>query len=156
MAGKPKEGKRVRGASRAAEDMKSLLETLERWQQMEKATVALTAKIAKGTDNVLVKTLMDIIQQDSKMHFKVQRVIVESLTAQAFHLTPEELGAMWELIDAHAQLEKQAIVHAEEALANCRLFPQRQLLQYLLDDERKHDRILGQLADLKRRIYPYA
>jgi hypothetical protein len=53
-------------------------------------------------------------------------------------------------------MEKGAIDLAERALENCRLFVQRHLLTYLIEDEKKHDRLLGQLSDFKRGIYPYA
>ena len=60
------------------------------------------------------------------------------------------------MIEKHADMEKKTIELAEKALQNCRLFVQRQLLTYLIEDEKKHDRLLGQLEDFKRNIYPYA
>lgn len=146
--------KRPRGY-RPAEDADALVDTLKRWQKIEKDTIVLTSKIASKSKNPLVSTLMKIIQNDSKMHYKVQKALIDSMTDKAFSLRPEELGQMWEMIDKHAQLEKDTIHLAEEALANCRLFPQRQLLLYLLEDEKKHDKILGQLENFKRKIYPY-
>jgi rubrerythrin len=146
--------KRPRGY-RPAEDADALVDTLKRWQKIEKDTIVLTTKIASKSKNPLVSTLMKIIQNDSKMHYKVQKALIDSMTDKAFSLRPEELGQMWEMIDKHAQLEKDTIRLAEEALANCRLFPQRQLLLYLLEDEKKHDKILGQLENFKRKIYPY-
>ena len=151
---KPRASKRPRGY-RPAEDADALVETLRKWQKIEKDTIVLTTKIARKSKNPLVSTLMKIIQNDSKMHYKVQKALIDSMTDRAFALKPEELGQMWEMIDKHAQLEKDTIRLAEEALANCRLFPQRQLLLYLLEDERKHDKILGQLENFKRKIYPY-
>ncbi len=139
----------------AAEDLGALLETLAEWQQIEKDTIVLTARIAKKSDNVLLQTLMKIIQQDSRMHYKVQKVIIDSLTEKAISLRPEELGDMWEMVEKHAELERETIRKAEQALENCRLFPQRQLLMYLLEDEKKHDKLLTQLANFKRKIYPY-
>lgn len=151
---KTRASKRPRGY-RPAEDADALVETLRKWQKIEKDTIVLTTKIAKKSQNPLVSTLMKIIQNDSKMHYKVQKALIDSMTDKAFALKPEELGQMWEMIDKHAQLEKDTIALAEEALSNCRLFPQRQLLLYLLEDERKHDKILGQLENFKRKIYPY-
>jgi 5'-deoxynucleotidase YfbR-like HD superfamily hydrolase len=150
---KPK--KRVARGKKAAENVDELLDTLEQWQKVEKETVSLTRKISKSTDNVLVQTLMKIIQQDSRMHHKVQQAIIDSFTEQAITLRPEELGEMWEMVEKHSQMEKDTIRKAEDALDNCRLFPQRQLLMYLLEDEKKHDKLLTQLANFKRKIYPY-
>ncbi len=83
-------------------------------------------------------------------------MILDSLEKQAFTLTPEELGDIWELIEKHAEVEKETIELAEKARRNCRLFAQRHLLTYLIEDEQKHDRLLCQLEDFKRNIYPYA
>jgi rubrerythrin len=151
---KKRASKRPRGY-KPAEDAKALVETLKQWQQIEKDTIMLTQRIGRKSKNPLVQTLMKVIQNDSKMHFKVQKALIDSMTDKAFSLTPEELGDMWEMIDKHAQMEKRTIELAEEALGNCRLFAQRQLLIYLLEDERKHDKILGQLENFKRKIYPY-
>jgi hypothetical protein len=151
---RPRASRRPAGY-RPAEDVDALVGLLREWQQIEKDTIALTTRIGRKSGNPLVVTLMKIIQNDSKMHFKVQKALIDSMTDRAFSLRPEELGDMWEMIEKHAQMEKRTIQLAEQALGNCRLFAQRQLLTYLLEDERKHDRILGQLENFKRKIYPY-
>jgi len=99
---------------------------------------------------------MEIIRQDSEMHYRVQQVLLDGIEHEAFTLTPEELGEIWDMVEKHADMEKQTIALAGQALSNCRLFVQRHLLTYLIEDEKKHDRLLGQLADFKRNIYPYA
>ena len=90
------------------------------------------------------------------MHKRVQQVMLDGLEKEAFSLTPEELGDIWDLVEHHAALEKETLVLAEKARKNCRLFIHRHLLTYLLEDEQKHDRLLGQLEDFKRGLYPYA
>ena len=59
-------------------------------------------------------------------------------------------------MEQHAALEKETLRLAEKARKNCRLFIHRHLLTYLLEDEQKHDLLLGQLEDFKRGLYPYA
>ena len=60
------------------------------------------------------------------------------------------------MVEKHAEMEKASpSTLAEKARDNCRLFVQRHLLTYLLDDEKKHDLLLGQLEDFKRNLYPY-
>jgi uncharacterized protein YigA (DUF484 family) len=86
----------------------------------------------------------------------VQQAMLDSLEMEAFTLTPEELADVWDMIEKHAEMEKATIVLAEKAKRNCRLFVLRHLLTYLIDDEQKHDRLLSQLEDFKRQIYPYA
>jgi len=108
------------------------------------------------TQNPLIRLVMEIIRQDSGMHKRVQQVILDSLGKQAFSLTPEELADIWDLIEKHAEMERETIALAEKARKNCRLFAQRTLLTYLIEDEQKHDRLLSQLEDFKRGLYPYA
>jgi hypothetical protein len=134
----------------------ALATTLRKWQELEVATVTQTTAIIEKTENPLIRLVMEIIRQDSVMHKRVQQVMLDGLEKQAFSLTPEELGAVWDLVEQHAQMEKQTIRLAEEARRHCRLFVHRHLLTYLIEDEQKHDRLLTQLEDFKRGIYPYA
>ena len=53
-------------------------------------------------------------------------------------------------------MEKETVELADKARRNVRGFVQRYLLNYLIEDEQKHDRLLAQLEDFKRNLYPYA
>jgi hypothetical protein len=141
---------------KAVENLEELKATLRHWQEIEEATVTHTTEVMDRTQNLLVRLVMEIIRQDSVMHKKVQQVILDSLEKQAFTLTPEELGEIWEMLEKHVEMEKETIALAENARRNCRLFVQRNLLTYLAEDEQKHVRLLGQLEDFKRSLYPYA
>ncbi len=141
---------------KAAENLEELVQTLKRWQEIETAAVSQTSAIMEKTKNPFIRLVMEIIRQDSAMHKRVQQVILDSLEKEAFSLTPEELAEVWSLIEEHAEMEKETLVLAEKARRNCRLFAQRHLLSYLIEDEQKHDRLLAQLEDFKRNIYPYA
>jgi hypothetical protein len=143
-------------AHHAVENLSELVSTLTRWQEIENSSIAQTTAIMEKTKNPLIRLVMEIIRQDSAMHRKVQQVILDSIEKEAFSLTPEELGEVWEMIEKHSAMEKETIALAEKARHNCRLFVQRHLLTYLIEDERKHDRLLSQLEDFKRKIYPYA
>ena len=141
---------------KAAESVEELKVTLREWQGLEDKTVEQTTAIAQKTQNPLIKLIMEIIRQDSVMHRRVQQVMLDGLEKEAFTLTPEELADVWDLIEKHAEMERQTIALAEKARRNCRLFVHRHLLTYLIEDEQKHDRLLSQLEDFKRGIYPYA
>jgi hypothetical protein len=141
--------------TKAAENEVELKATLRRWQEIEDESVAQTSAVMAKTHNPFIQLVMEIIRQDSVMHKRVQQVILDSLEKQAFSLTPEELGDVWNLIEKHAEAEKETIQLAEKARKNCRLFVQKHLLTYLTEDELKHDRLLNQLEDFKRKLYPY-
>ena len=142
--------------AKAAEDVAELKATLRRWQQIEDESVAQTTAVIAKTQNPLIRQVMEIIRQDSAMHKRVQQVILDSLEKQAFSLTPEELGDVWDLIEKHIAAEKETIELAEKARKNSRMFVHRYLLSYLTEDEQKHDHLLDRLEDIKRNLYPYA
>ena len=143
-------------AQKAADNVDDLVKILKQWQTIEDGAVETTTEIMKRTSNPLIRLVMEIIKHDSVMHKHVQQVMIDGLEKEAFSLTPEELGEIWDLVEEHHQHEKDTLELAEQARRNCRLFVHRHLLTYLLEDEQKHDRLLAQLEDFKRGIYPYA
>ncbi len=138
------------------EGLKALVVLLKKWQGIEDGSVALTSSVLEKTRNPLIRLVMEIIQQDSVMHKKVQQAILDSLEKEAFSLQPEELAEIWDMLEKHDETEKNAIRLAQEARDSCPLVIQRQLLDYLIEDEKKHERLMGNLEDLKRGIHPYA
>jgi len=138
------------------EALQTLAVLLRKWQGIEDDSVALASRVLEKTGNPLIRLVMEIIQQDSVMHKKVQQAILDSLETKAFSLRPEELADIWSMIEKHDQTEKEAVRLAEEAKEACPLVIQRQLLDYLVEDEKKHDRLMGNLEDFKRSIHPYA
>ena len=139
-----------------ADQTSELVALLEKWQAIEDHSVESTTQIIQNTGNPLIKLVMDIIRHDSIMHKRVQQFMIDSLTKTPVTLTPEELGEIWESVERHAEMEKETIRLAEQAKKDCRLFVQKHLLTYLVEDEQLHDRLLGQLEDFKRKLYPYA
>ena len=139
-----------------AEELEQLKQTLRDWQKIEDGSIAQATEIIGKTQNVLIRLVMEIIQHDSVIHKRVQQAILDSLEKESFTLRPEELAEIWDSLKAHADAEKKAMELAEKASRNCPLVAQRQLLQYLIEDERKHDRLMGHLEDFKRQLYPYA
>jgi bacterioferritin (cytochrome b1) len=132
-----------------------IVATLRTWQEDENATVAQTTAIIGKSKNPLVKLLMEIIRNDSIMHHRVQQFMIDSLTGTPVTLTPEELGEVWELVEQHIAMERKTIGYGEELTKLCNLFVQKHLLTYLLTDEEKHDKLLSQLEDFKRKLHPY-
>jgi hypothetical protein len=135
-----------------AENILELATTLKRWQQVESLTIAHTTAILERTKNPLIHLVMEIIRQDSTMHLHVQQVMLDSLEKEDFRLIPEELTVIWEMIEQHAEMEKESVALGERALRSTPLYFQRQLLAYLMEDEKKHVRLLEQLEDFKRKI----
>ncbi len=133
-----------------------LVDTLRTWQVVEDESVRSTSEIISKTKNPIVKQIMEIIRQDSAMHKKVQQLLIDNFEKEAFTLTPEELGDVWNMVEKHIELEKETIRLAEESRSSTRNFVVRYLLGYLMIDEQKHNLVLQQMEDIKSGIYPYA
>ena len=102
---------------------------------------------------------MEIIQRDSQMHYHLQQMIIDSMTVQPITLTPEDIAEVWDLIDAHLEIEKKTVEVADELIKETKgshLSTQIYLLRYLLKDEEKHNFMLEALEQIKKNIYPYA
>ena len=133
---------------------------MQTWQKVENASIASTGRVIEKTENPIVRLVMEIIGRDSQMHHRVQQWIVDSLTGKTVVLSPEEVGNVWKMIEDHIELEKRTIELAEEALETIKtskgMLVQAYLLEYLMDDEKKHNLLLERLASIQKGMYPYA
>ena len=142
------------------EVQEQLVGSMRKWQKIEDASVASTGRVMEETENPIIRLVMEIIQRDSQMHHRVQEWIADTLEGKAVALSPDELAKVWGKIEDHIKIEKQVMTLAEEALASVEgskgMQVQAYLLQYLLEDEKKHDSILEKLESIKKGMYPYA
>ncbi len=140
------------------EVQEAIVNNMRRWQKIENAGVAQTGKVIEKTENPIVRTVMEIIQRDSQMHYRVQDMIASSLESKAIALNPDELADVWGMIEEHIKLEKKTVELANEALAALKgkkMVVQEYLINFLLIDEQKHDKLLEQLQSIKNGMYPY-
>jgi hypothetical protein len=141
------------------EVQEAIVANMKSWQKVENSSVVSTGRIMEKTDNPIVRLIMEIIQRDSQMHYRVQQLIADSLESATTTLTPDELAEIWDMIEKHIELEKKTVALAEEALGvikGTKMLVPEYFLHYLLEDETKHNHLLEQLEALKRGIYPYA
>lgn len=140
------------------EVQEQIIANMRSWQKVENASVASTGNVIEMTDNPIVRLIMEIIQRDSQMHYRVQELIAESLESKTVTLTPEELSRVWDKIEKHIEIEEKTVELAKEALEvlkGKKMVVQEYLLNYLLMDENKHNRILDSLGTIKKGMYPY-
>jgi len=138
------------------EAQKTLIENMRRWQKIENAAVAQTARIIEATDNPIIRFVAETIQRDSNNHYRVQELVVDTLTSTTT-VSVDDLAKVWDSIEEHIKIEKKTIELAEESLAaldHDRQGVQKYLLTYLLEDERKHDKMLADLELIKKGMYP--
>lgn len=130
-------------------------EGIRKWMELEDVTIAHCEKIMDATDNRLVEIIVESIRSDSEKHKEILSFITEALNG-TITLEPDELGELSVLLDEHLEIEKSSIDMALREYDNSRHFVIRHLLSYLLADEKKHFKLLGQLKDFQRQLYPYA
>ena len=135
-----------------------IVKNMRKWQKIENASVMSTSNVVDKTENPVIRLIMEVIQRDSHMHHRVQGMIADSLETTPMTVTPEEISAVWDLIEKHAEIEKATIDLATSSLAAIEgaksLTVQHYLLKYLLADEEKHDALLANLEAIKKNIYP--
>lgn len=142
-------------AKKGPERVDEMVEGLKKWQSIERKSMEQTAEIMESTPNPVIRMIMEIIRQDSMMHHRVQQFMIDSLTREAVSLSPEEISEIWVKIEEHDEMEKDVINMAKELKEKAWSPVHKQLLDYLLTDETKHDRLLEQLGELKKGLYPY-
>jgi hypothetical protein len=134
-----------------------IISNMRRWQKIEDASLASTGLIIEKTNNPIVRLVMEIIQRDSQMHYRVQEWIADSLEFKTVSLNSDELGKVWEMIERHIDLEKRALEMAKQslgALKGKKMVVQEYLLEYLAEDEEKHNSLLRHLEIIKRGMPP--
>jgi bacterioferritin (cytochrome b1) len=123
-----------------------IVANMKAWQKVENDSIEMTNRISQQTDNPVVRIVMAVIAQDSKTHHRVQQLIADSLEKEG-------------MIEQHIALERKTIDYAKSALAaikGTKMLVQQYLLEYLLADEEKHNKLLDDLEAVKRGMYPYA
>jgi len=134
-----------------------LADGMRSWQKIEAASVASTYKVMAATENPLIRQVMEIIQRDSQTHRAVQEFIASTLEEKAPSLDPDEMLKVWDSIEKHIDLEKKMVDSVKEALdaiSGKGMVIQEYLLNYLLEDEKKHDKLLANLDKIKAGMYP--
>jgi hypothetical protein len=139
------------------EIQENLARNMKAWQRIEDVSAASTGQIIAKTENPLIRLVMEIIQQDSLMHHRVQGFIEKSMDG-TMALSPDDLAIVWDGIAEHIEIERKMLGYVDEALAELkgkRMPVQEYLLSYLKQDEEKHDALLSALEKIKGGMYPY-
>jgi len=134
---------------------KEMVDAMRQWQGIERDAINTCTTLMEKTDNLLVRQIMEIIRNDSVQHHRVQQFIIDSMTKTPVVLKPEDLALIWDEIEKHDELEKETIKLGKKVAKDCPFFVQKTLIDYLIYDEEKHDKLLGELEKFKKNLYPY-
>ena len=143
-------------AMKTKEIQENLVRTMEQWQAVERKSIASTGAVIGKTENPLIQLVMEIIQNDSQLHHRVQQMIVDSLESKPIAISPEDMRRVSALLETHLKLEDQMVEAVNAALAqvrNRKMGVQEYLLKFLVEDERKHASLLASLTSIKSGLY---
>lgn len=131
-----------------------LLGIIRGWQKLEGSAISQAYDLMRRTRNPLTKMITDLVIHDSEKHKLVQQMIIDTLTDEALHISPDELNELSGMINRHIAAEEEVIRLAEAAMETCRQVSTHFLLSYLIADENKHHSLVGRMNELKRASIP--
>jgi len=131
-----------------------LAKVLKEWYTLEDQTIKLAEDLMKKSDNSFVKVIMEMIKRDSEKHKIMQQFAIDNLTKEAFHLTPQELIPLGEVLEKHIQAEARSMGLANSAITMSRDYFTNFIVSYLMADEIKHHEMLTKLDHIKGQVHP--
>ena len=141
------------------EVQEQLVNSMRHWQGIEDRSVESTGAVIAKTKNPLIRLVMEIIQRDSQIHHRVQQFIIDTIESKPVALSTDEMGAISEMIDNHLKIEDEMVNLVDKALDDVKdkkMLVQEYLLNFLVEDEKKHAAMLRALDKVKKGMYPYA
>ncbi len=139
------------------ESSEELTSIVREWIELEDRTIASAEELIRKANNPYVQMRMEMVRHDSGKHKVMLQWILDNLTREATHLTPEEVAPLSALLHKHLEVEARSIDLANSALKQSRLRIVNDVLSALLEDETKHHAQILQLEDdVKKAVYNVA
>lgn len=132
----------------SAETNEDFLKLLNRWIAIEKATIKMTDNLLPKVENPILTCLIDTIKRDSEKHQQILNMVLEGMEGTVT-LTHDDMAILGEFIEKHTQIEQDAVNIAGQTIKKVRTPIAKFLLEYLYEDEKKHDFIMDNLSKLK-------
>ena len=124
---------------------------LEDWVVIEDKSIDTASDLMGKSKNPMVTAIIDLLKCDSQKHKNILQAIQFNLD-HAVTFTNDDMKVVDTFITNHAEMEKNAVETAEQALEMSSLPIPRFLLENLLEDEKKHDVYIEELNELKMRM----
>ncbi len=139
------------------EHSEELADIVREWITLEDRTIASAEELIRTANNPYVQMRMEMVKHDSGKHKVMLQWILDNLTMEATHLTPDEVAPLSALLHKHLEVEARSIVLANSALKKSRLRMVSSILSALLEDETKHHAQIIQLEEeVKKAVYNVA
>ena len=142
---------------KAEENSEELASIIREWIELEDRTIASAEELIRNANNPFVQMRMEMVKHDSGKHKVMLQWILDNLTREATHLTPDDVAPLSALLHKHLEVEARSIVLANSALKKSRLRVINYILSALLEDETMHQAQIIQLDDeVKKAVYNVA
>ena len=133
-----------------------LVQQFRDWQNLENDTRSLAEDLQKKTNNPFIQMIMEVIKRDSEKHKVMQQFVIDALTKEAVHLSPEEIIPLSELLEKHIAAEAKSMALANAcAVAESKDYFVDFVVEALMEDEAKHHSMLRTLDHIKGAVYQY-
>ena len=140
------------------EQYEQITSTMTAWKLLEQRSAESVEKVKAKCENPLICLMMDIIENDARIHERLQELIVSSLQRQPITLSLDEVGEVIELIREHTRIKGEMIQKTESVLDELKdksLRIQEFLLKTIIADEKKHKEMLEGVERIRQGLYPY-
>jgi hypothetical protein len=133
-----------------------LVQNFKEWQNLENDTRRLAEDLQKKTSNPFVRMITEVIKRDSEKHKVMQQFVIDALSKEAVHLSPEELIPLADILDKHIKAEAKSMALANAcAVAESKNYFVDFVVEALMEDEAKHHSMLKTLDHMKGAVYQY-
>jgi hypothetical protein len=133
-----------------------LVEHFKEWQVLENETIGIAAELQKKSDNPFIQMIMEVIKRDSEKHKVMQQFVIDALSKEAVHLSPQELIPLAGVLEKHLNAEAKSMALANAcAVAESKNYFVDFVVDSLMEDEANHHHMLKTLDHIKGAVYPY-
>jgi hypothetical protein len=133
-----------------------LVQHLKEWQNLENDTRSLAEDLQKKSSNPFIQMIMEVIKRDSEKHKVMQQFIIDALTKEAVHLSPEEIMPLSDMLEKHIKAEAKSMALANScAVEESKNYFVDFVVEALMEDEAKHHSMLRTLDHIKGAVYQY-
>jgi predicted polyphosphate/ATP-dependent NAD kinase len=140
------------------EQYEQIASSMTDWKLLEQRSAESIEKVKAKCGNPLICLMMDIIENDARIHERLQELIMSSLQKQSITLSLDEVGEVIELIREHTRIKGEMIQKTESVLDRLKdksLRIQEFLLKTIIADEKKHKEMLEGVEKIRQGLYPY-
>ena len=128
-------------------DNKTLITILELWQNIEQSTIQATGVLLNKVEDRVLKAFIGDIRGDSRKHKELLDLVLRIEKNDEAFLDNDAKTVLEEFILIHGKLEEHAVEIAEVAKEKATHPLSRLILDYILQDEKKHDHLIDSLRE---------